>query len=101
MQFLIDLVKLFKQQQQQLTQMLEAYERRNNTPEPAPEPPLSPPPPHTKFAPGSQEWYRLLPRRQPGGGLSQNEIARGAPKRRPPRRPGQQQRRWSGVHWYY
>jgi hypothetical protein len=93
--------ELIKLAVERLLDVFEAFERKPDPPALTSEPPEPEPAPHTRFKPGSQEWYRALPRGQMGGGLTQNEIARGVPKRRPPRRPGQQQRHWSGVHWYY
>ena len=94
------LVKLFVEHERRLLQLLLNFEPQADAPEPEPEPEPAPKP-KSKHPPGSMEWYLALPPGRKGGGLSMNEMARGAPKLRPPRRPGMQSRRYNGLWWHY
>ena len=49
------------------------------------------------FKPGTQELYRQLPPPKADQGITMNAMFRSIPRPRPPRRPGQQSRRW----WHY
>ena len=69
---------------ERLIDIFELFERKADPPAPAP-PELEPRP--------------LRQSEQPG--VSMNELARSVPRPKPPRRPGMQVRRWSGVHWHY
>jgi hypothetical protein len=59
--------------------------------------------PRTKAKPavGSQEWYKQLPPRRTDDGISMNELARRVKKPKPPRAPGQQERRFNGSWWFW
>jgi hypothetical protein len=86
-----------------LIELILAFDRKRRAstsspdPEPEPEPEREP---QSRFKPGSQEWYRALPPPRTDQGVTMNSLARSIPKPRPPRAPGQQQRRWGGSWWY-
>jgi hypothetical protein len=92
-------VELVKAVADQLAKLLRPQAPKSDDYEPEPPPPK--PLPHMKLKPGTQEWFRSLPKptRKPGD-ITMNELARRVPKARPPRKPGQQRWRFNGL-WRY
>ena len=96
-----DLIKLLMVQQGALLKLLTKLEREEKTPEPE----YDPPPKIEPARKGETEMERMLRWARndiaSGKAVGMNDIARSAPRLRPPRRPGQQERRWNGAWWHY
>lgn len=75
-------------------------------PEPEPEAQSKPEPAPMKVkpVPGTREWWRSLPPpRDDPDAIEMNTLRRSAERARarPPHRPNQEQRHWSGSYWYW
>ena len=76
--------ELIKLAVERLLDVFESFERKADSPAPAPPEP---------------EPRKLRPSEQPG--IDMNDLRRSIPRARPPRRPGQQSKRYNGIWTYW